>query len=158
MEKALQRFWKKVNKTDSCWLWTGTKTFGGYGRIRRSKGPNDDRRGKLMMATRFIYEQMNGPVSKNLFILHRCDNPPCVRPDHLFAGTKKENRQDSILKGRAAVLRGENNPRAKLNMDQVLAIRSAVRSGEAQKDIAPRYGISSSQVSKIVIGTSWAGR
>ena len=87
------RFWRFVEKTEGCWLWTGAKTGGGYGYIRRS--------GKeKMSAHRASWEMHNGPVPEGLWVLHRCDTPACVRPDHLFVGTRADNMRDAHEKGR----------------------------------------------------------
>lgn len=87
------RFWEKVQKTDSCWLWTGGSVPRGYGRFLWPDG----RKG---YAHRFSYELANGPVPDGLWVLHCCDNPPCVRPDHLWLGTHADNMHDMAAKGR----------------------------------------------------------
>ncbi len=89
-----QSFWSKVDlSSGECWIWTGTRGPQGYGRIRvggrRSTG-----------AHRFAWEIVRGPVPDGLFVCHRCDNPPCVRPDHLFLGTASDNAWDCARKGR----------------------------------------------------------
>ncbi len=86
------RFWEKVQKGDGCWEWTGAKTRG-YGVINMGRGKG------LKGAHRLSYEINVGPVGA-LWVLHRCDNPPCVRPDHLFLGTTADNTQDMMSKGR----------------------------------------------------------
>jgi len=89
MTKSIEeRFWAKVEKTDDCWLWTGA-TFGdGYGNCSR------------LRAHRVSWELANGPVPGGLCVLHHCDRPLCVRPRHLFLGTRKDNSDDKIAKGR----------------------------------------------------------
>lgn len=88
---AEERFWKRVQKTDTCWIWTGRPNA--YGRFRVN--------GKNMMATHFSWELHYGePVPSNLLLCHKCDNPPCVRPDHLFLGTITDNMRDASVKGR----------------------------------------------------------
>lgn len=77
-----ERFWAKVEKTKGCWNWTGAKTRDGYGRFRVN--------GREVMAARFAYEEKHGPLEKRLKIGRTCENPSCVRPDHLYAGTVKE--------------------------------------------------------------------
>lgn len=91
-----ERFWAKVNKTETCWLWTGAKQRLGYGHI--SIG-ND----RFTSAHRLAYELANGPIPDGLFACHRCDNPACVRPDHLFLGTQQDNLRDAWRKGRGVI-------------------------------------------------------
>lgn len=86
------RFWKKVKKTDGCWLWMGSKPGGKYGGISHN--------GKQQMAHRVSWELHNGKIPDGMACCHHCDNPPCVRVDHLFLGTRKDNQQDSVKKGR----------------------------------------------------------
>jgi len=87
------RFWAKVEKTEGCWLWRGA--------ARRGYGAFSPQHGTTRPAHRVAWELANSaPIPDGLCVLHRCDNPPCVRPDHLFLGTKKDNAQDAIRKGR----------------------------------------------------------
>jgi len=87
------RFWRFVNKTDECWLWQGAKVGqGGYGNFGVDK--------KHHLAHRVSYELANGPIPDGMWVLHRCDNPPCVNPDHLFLGTRSDNMKDAHQKGR----------------------------------------------------------
>jgi hypothetical protein len=90
------RFWEKVEKGDGCWTWVGTRTGRGYGTFRA----NDPRRQEP--AHRLSWEFVNGPIPDGLSVLHHCDNPPCVRPDHLFLGTRGDNNRDAAAKGRTA--------------------------------------------------------
>lgn len=90
-------FWSRVNKGSlegDCWLWMGGHTQTGYGIV--SASPNTWR-----IAHRLAWELTFGEIPKGLFVCHKCDNPPCVRPDHLFLGTANDNMQDKIVKGRA---------------------------------------------------------
>mgnify|MGYP002136427592 CR=1 FL=1 len=88
------RFWAKVQKTDGCWEWAGTKLPSGYGQLERADG------GKRMYAHRFSYLIHYGDFDRSLYVLHRCDNPSCVKPDHLFLGTARDNLLDASSKGR----------------------------------------------------------
>jgi hypothetical protein len=140
-----KRFWSKVDKTGDCWVWTAASARMGYGAFFV---------GKLRPAHRVSWEMANGPIPDGLLVLHRCDNPPCVRPDHLFLGTHAENTADAITKGRLAS--GERHGRHKLGAEAVPSIRARWAAGERLADIAADFGISRSQVSRIGLGRKWA--
>lgn len=91
------RFWAKVKKTDGCWVWTGTRAGTMlYGYLRLG-----GKRGKMVAAHRLSWKMHYGEIEGGAWVLHKCDNPPCVRPDHLWLGTRKENAMDMARKGRA---------------------------------------------------------
>jgi hypothetical protein len=139
------RFWAKVEKTEGCWLWTAA-TGGqmGYGTIGVT-------RTRMMYAHRLSWEMHHGPIPIGSLVLHHCDQPRCVRPDHLFLGTRADNMADMVAKGRQA--RGESHANARLTPDIVKTIRA---SGEGQLTIARRYKISQPTVSNIRTGRTWA--
>lgn len=98
-----------------------------------------------------------------MFVLHRCDNPPCCNPAHLFLGTPRENTQDMIAKGRSVwqakperFARGESAGCVKLTEDQVRQIRESAANGQLYREIAPRYGVSAAAVGRVVTRRSWA--
>lgn len=98
-------FWTKVEKRDvsACWPWKGSVMGEGYGRYRQA------------YTHRLAWMLANGPIPAGLFVLHKCDNPPCCNPDHLFLGTQADNVRDRDAKGRHWVPSGERHPCAKLN-------------------------------------------
>jgi len=111
------RFWQNVNKTEGCWLWTAGKNASGYGYIYDS--------GKYVLTHRISYVLNIGPIPDGISVCHSCDTPACVRPDHLFLGTVKDNSDDMWRKGRGFC--GEqatkNSHLRKLEENQVLEIR-----------------------------------
>ena len=163
---------EKVQKTETCWLWTGATGQWGYGLIRPDGG------GKKIATHRLSYELHYGPIPDGLWCLHRCDTPACVRPEHLFLGTGKDNTQDMVDKGRhwmhthpEKVLRGdqvwtrrfpERVPRgaahnqAKLTDDDVRAIRQLYKPGSIKhQDLAEQFGVSRSLISMILARKIW---
>jgi len=125
-EKFNDAFWSKCEKTVGCWTWQHRTSGSGYGRIKRHR--------KEMPAHKYAWEITFGKVPDGLLVLHRCDNPLCIRPDHLFLGTQSDNITDCAKKGR--------HPKSKLTADQVREIRKLRSEGIFAKDIAPRFGVS----------------
>lgn len=96
------RFWSRVDKSNDCWIWTGA-VASGYGACRY--------KGKQTTAHRVAYELEVGLIPTGLVVMHRCDNPLCVKPDHLVVGTQSENLRDMVAKGRYGGDRSKNTPR-----------------------------------------------
>lgn len=118
-----------------CWLWTGAITKSGYGRFAINR--------KSQVASRASWLLFKGNIPDGLFVLHRCDTPACVNPDHLFLGTVRDNNRDCISKGRANPRggiwqKGEEHHLCKLKTFQVLEIRNDPRKSQ---DIAKAYGV-----------------
>lgn len=141
------RFWSKVNKTSTCWLWTGKPDKAGYGYVNRGNH-------RCIFAHRASWIITRGPIPFGLFVCHKCDVPLCVNPEHLFLGTQADNIRDMIAKGRMPV--GERRYNAKLTQDVVDRIRQMkFVDGIRAKDIAAKTGVGSRQVGKILTGRSW---
>lgn len=163
MQTVAERFWSKVQMgaLGDCWIWLGAKTQStkrtsghGYGNFNvRHSGSRSGYR--TWRAHRFAFNLTYGPFDENLTILHTCDNPSCVNPYHLKAGTSFDNMQDMVKKGRnkSPRFKGAECPWAKLSINQVNEIRNC--SGKSQKSIAEIYGISQAMVSKIKNGKCW---
>lgn len=147
-----EHFESKFRVTPGCWVWERGVSKDGYGQFRA--------RGQSWRAHRFSYALYVGPIPHGLFVCHRCDNPRCVNPDHLWLGTTQDNTADKCAKGRTARNYGQDgnpqvgvtNGNAKLNDDQVRVIRSDTRT---QKEIAADFDISASTVSLIKSGKHW---
>jgi hypothetical protein len=153
MKTLAQKFWSKVQKSDGCWLWTGATTPDGYGKIgadRRSTTGSQPR------AHRVSWTLHCGPIPEGMEVLHKCDNPPCVRPDHLFIGTQRDNVMDMQAKGRARKPRGEAHGRAKLTIAEVVSIRERAALGWKQRDLAKEFRVARSLVGRIVLMQAWA--
>ena len=146
------RFWAKVERGQECWIWTGARRKGRfqYGRFLLD--------GKARLAHRIAWQLTNGPIPDGMCVLHRCDNPPCVNPEHLFLGTHADNMLDCSAKGRLPAaqgvpyLRGERHPNHKLTADDVRAIRA---SRASSPDIAAQYGLHRGTVHDIRTRRAW---
>ena len=140
-------FWAKVDKSGDCWLWTGGKAKFGHGLFTMGA------RGRTIGAHRFAYEQAYGPIPNGLSVCHHCDTPACVRPDHLFLGTRADNSADRDTKDRQA--KGETVGASKLTEDDVRAIRSAPGGWGKIKVLAQCYGVNVRTITSIRHGKIW---
>jgi hypothetical protein len=142
IEHPTDRFWRKVEKGDGCWLWTGSTFQNGYGRFALE--------GKISVRShRHAWELTNGPIPAGMIICHRCDNRICVNLDHLFVGTHKDNAEDRDRKRRAAWHRPGWRPASKLSLDQVAEVRLLRAAGTPVKEVAARFGIHKNSVTRI---------
>jgi hypothetical protein len=146
--EAVAAFWAKIVRgtPDECWLWTHCRNRAGYGRVRFS--------GCTRLAHRVAYEITFDLVDPpHLFVLHRCDNPPCVNPSHLFVGTHHDNMRDMRAKGRSLV--GERQPASRLTTADVQDIRQRRAAGQTLEAIGLLYGVSLSNVHFICTRKHW---
>lgn len=161
-----KKFWSRIEKGDRCWEWTAGCTAAGYGQLQArkiNKAP--------MLAHRVSWELRHGPIPHRLHVLHKCDNPACVRPAHLFLGTQRDNNLDRDRKGRVASgdrngarthpdrnpfirnrgsgIKGDNHPNSKITDLQVKRLREEFDTGVPRAKIAAKYGLSITHVYRI---------
>lgn len=148
-EQAQRLFYRVSNKESGCWVWMGAKTPKGYGNFG---GSSKDGRWAVY-CHRVSWEKHFGPIPDGLCVLHRCDNPPCVNPDHLFLGTKAENNADCWLKGRYN--RGENRWSAKLKEVEIPAIRALIALGFSTVRIGRLFSVDQMTIQAIKKGKTW---
>ena len=143
------RYWRNVEKRDGCWLWKGNTNADGYGRFCIQR--------KHIYAHRFAWEITYGLIPEGMFVCHKCDNPTCVNPDHLFLGTAADNNRDMLHKGRGGfgTLLGEHNGNSKLTETRVAEMRELHKSGLSVRKLAALFGIGHSQVHNIVTEQNW---
>lgn len=154
-KKTVERFWKKVNKTDGCWLWTGGKYSSGYGEFWTGSIKDG---GKLTGAHRVSWMIHYGEIPEGIEVLHKCDVRTCVRPDHLFLGTQTDNMQDMFRKGRKIQpsMPGSTNPASKLVEGNIIDIRKRyVRGVVTLKELAGEFGVSFGTIGQIVNYKTW---
>lgn len=147
---------------DECWEWTGALTEKGYGRVHIR------RLGGIWKAHRLSYAYHVAPIPDGLWVLHSCDNPPCVNPAHLSLGTVSDNHDDMVKRGRALTgrrnpnyrnrvcARGEESTSAKLTTAQALDIIARREAGESFQSIASLYGIHRNTAARIFRGERWS--
>ena len=150
-----ERFWEKAKtgSAEECWEWTASTYSNGYGHIGLGRGLGG------ALAHRMAWVLTQGPIPDGQYVCHRCDNPRCVNPAHLFLGSQGDNMRDAKQKGRVSGGRmpGDKNPNAKLSPSQVIAIRKRYAQRDVyQSCLAEEYGVSQAQISSICRGESWA--
>ncbi len=150
-----ERLWAKVDKSGDCWLWTGHRNHDGYGRMLISKRPL-----RMIFTHRLAWESTYGAVPDDLRVLHRCDNPPCCNPAHLFIGSQPENIADMHAKGRyrkAGTVSGKAGRGVlKLQAADVRSIRAQYAAGGiSMKALGAEFGVCAEMVHRIVRGTAW---
>lgn len=150
-----ERFWKHVEKSDDCWNWTASLS-NGYGQF--SKGNK-----QITLSHRFSYEIHIGKIPDGMFICHKCDNPRCVRPDHLFLGTSSDNMKDMASKGRGVfqkhpekLKRGSEQHLAKLTNFKVFKLRRLKLAGVSFRRISMWIDLDRSTITDAIKGRTWA--
>lgn len=146
--KSLEsRFWPKVKKSTGCWAWLAAKHVQGYGLIGYGVASMHIKAHRASWIIHF------GPIPTGKCVLHKCDNPECTNPEHLFLGTQVENIRDMIQKGRLVTPKGQNQGSAKLTDPQVLCIRA--RAEEQAALLADEYGVDKTTIWRILSRKSW---
>lgn len=146
-----ERFDSKTKRQGECIVWTGSKAGNGYGVFRVSRPARAQSYAHRLALERKLQRKLT-PGER---ALHSCDNPPCVNSEHLRPGTQSENMRDASERGRT--LRGENGTGTRLTFSEVTQIRALLEvPGVMQREIAARFGISTTTVSHIKSGKSWA--
>lgn len=141
-----ERFNNKINKTETCWIWIASKKYDGYGYFSIN--------GKTHMAHRVAYKLFYGEIPNSLHVCHKCDNPSCVNPFHLFLGSHDTNMKDMTKKGRQ--IKGERQHSAKLKTEEILEIRKLYSSQQmTQRQLANKFGVAQNIVSRIVNYLIW---
>lgn len=146
LEAVLARFWGYVDKSGDCWKWTGYHDARGYGKFNF--------RGRLWSCHRLALF-FDGVDLGDSVVCHRCDNPPCVNPGHLFLGTRGDNNRDMMQKGRNGQPHGEGQGLTHLTEAQVSEMKALRADGWFTTTLARRYGVHSSTVSRICRGLHW---
>jgi hypothetical protein len=148
--EGLSDFMKKVypEPNTGCWIWAGRHDEKGYGRISHA--------GTFQVAHRYSYYLHNGEFDIKLCVLHKCDVPACVNPDHLYLGDQRQNNIDRDQRGRQKTARGSAHKLSKITEDQSIEIRRLWKSGLCQqRQLARIYGVSQPKIMQILKNISW---
>jgi len=141
-----ESFWEKVEigSASDCWEWLASTHKDGYGRFRNG------------LAHRVSWKLSKGEIPQGMYVCHRCDNPLCCNPSHLFLGTQADNMSDMVNKGRCHDHHGENNPKSKLTEKDVFEIHRMKNSGLfSNKQIASSFGVTPTTISYALSGKTW---
>ena len=143
----LERFWKKVNKTDGCWLWTGALRPDGYARMGIEK--------KMYYVHRVSWQLTRGAIPPNMNALHRCDVKHCVNPKHLYIGTDKDNCRDRQQRN---PVDPERRPNAVMTWEKVFQLRNLHSRGTPTTTLSRLFGIDIGHTWRIAVGQLWKNR
>ena len=139
-----------VNPETGCHEFHGRKDGKGYGQLKDHS--------RAILVHRWIWQRDHGPISSKQHVLHRCDNPSCINPEHLWLGDHKKNMEDKAIKGRSKNVPtgfAHKRPMAKLSDDQVIEIKRLLQRGYRACDIASDFGVSRCAISDINVGKTW---
>lgn len=142
-EPAQIRFWRHVKKTRTCWVWK---------RHNRNRYPSIIWNGKLFACHRFSWIIHNGKIPSDKFVLHRCDNKKCIRPEHLFLGNHSDNMNDASIKG--LIPHAEKHHSSKLTKTSVRYIRNHYKKGNGP-ELAKKFNVAPVQIYAVIHGISW---
>lgn len=143
-----EKFREKVHKIGECEEWVAGRDKDGYGMFRDPTAKTTKR------THRYVWEQVNGPIPKGMCILHSCDNPSCVRIDHLRIGTHRENMDERSARGRTA--RGAKSGQSKITEEDVIEIRRLSAAGLSAVKIGKLFGLGHTQTHNIAVGKKWS--
>ena len=143
-EELKPRLLRSFVERGDCWIWTGSSTKDGYGVLTIGR--------KQHRAHRVAYQEFVGDIPAGNVVCHRCDTPLCIRPEHLFIGSPKDNTQDMLAKGRRPRIAGLDHPNTKISPAERENIKALRARGVLLKEIANQYGVSFQLISDICIG------
>lgn len=156
-EELEHNIWAQIAyNPDGCWEWKGRPNPAGYGGINWRwpvRFGQPDRREQI--ASRAVWILTRGPITSRDFICHRCDNPPCCRPDHLFFGSATINTADMVAKGRNRGPKSEDCSTTKLTRDDVAMIRTSPRGYGRAKELAEKFGVTTATIHHVRKGKTW---
>lgn len=144
----MDRFWNKIDKSTDCWNWQAGKDRWGYGRFRLGA--------RSLGAHRIAYQLTYGTIPDGMCVCHRCDNPACCNPSHLFLGTDGDNARDRNAKGRAANVHGEQHGRSKFTVEDVKRIRAMYQTGQCSfRGLAKLFNVSRATITDLITHKTW---